>query len=254
MYNPLDLTGKTILVTGASSGIGRGCAQLISQLGGKVVCVARDEDRLKKTVESLEGTGHFYERFDFAEQDLDTLPAWIKPITARSGPLSGLVHSAGISLACPVRGLSAKNLTRQTRVNLESAAMMTKAFRQKGCRTEQGSVIYISSVMALVGGKTNAGYCATKGGLVAMAKAIALELAPEKIRVNCLCPANVKTELSNLYYQSLSLEQQKIEKAMHPIGDGEVRDVANAVAFLLADCSRWITGSALVLDGGYTIH
>jgi NAD(P)-dependent dehydrogenase (short-subunit alcohol dehydrogenase family) len=250
MTNPLDLTEQTILVTGASSGIGRETARLISQLGGRVVLVARNEERLSDTLRSLEGDGHRVEPFDLSLTD--EIPIWLKKVSVSSGPLSGLVHGAGIQRLRPLRVLTSAVLQEVMRTNLDAAVGLTKGFRQKGVCAPSGSVVLVSSVMSLVGQAGVIAYAASKGAINAVTRALAVELAPEHIRVNCVAPGYVQTEMAANLWSSLNQDQCSAIESMHLLGLGKPRDVAHAVAFLLAETARWITGTVLVVDGGYT--
>jgi NAD(P)-dependent dehydrogenase (short-subunit alcohol dehydrogenase family) len=252
MINPLDLTGQTILVTGASSGIGRETARLISQLGARVVLVGRNEERLAETLRSLDGDGNTAEPFDLSLTD--EIPRWLKSISASAGPLHGLVHSAGIQRLRPLRVLTSAVLQEVMRTNLDAAVSLTKGFRQKGVCAANGSVVLLSSVMSLVGQAGVTAYAASKGAINAVTRALAVELAPEHIRVNCVAPGYVETEMAAALWSSLTQDQRSAIESMHLLGVGKPRDVAYAVAFLLAETARWITGTVLVVDGGYTAH
>jgi NAD(P)-dependent dehydrogenase (short-subunit alcohol dehydrogenase family) len=248
----MDLSGRSVLITGASSGIGRETALLLSQLNARVVLVGRNRERLEAACQRLQGTGHRVEPFDLAA--LAEIPRWMKALTASTGPLHGLVHSAGIHDLVPLRVLSPAKLEELLKINVSTAVMLAKAFCQKGCHQEGGSVVFLSSVAGLAGGTGLAAYAASKGALLGLAKSLAMELAREKIRVNCVAPALVKTEMLARMQQSLTPEQFAALEAQHPLGLGTPRDVAHAIAFLLADTARWITGTTLVVNGGYTAH
>jgi len=250
MINPLSLAGRTILVTGASSGLGRGIAVLISQLGARVVLVARNAERLQAASSVLVGQGHACEAFDLGQTD--AIAPWLKEVAQKHGPLSGLVHSAGVLATKPLRMQTASDWEITMRVNVWAAAALTKGFRQKGIYTGAGSVVFLASVMGLTGQPGQVLYSATKGALVAMTRSMALELAREQIRVNCVAPAVVSSAMAEKYEQSVPPETFAKISALHPLGLGRIEDVANAVVFLLADTGRWITGTTLVVDGGYT--
>ena len=253
MRNPLDLTGRSVLVTGASSGLGRSVCLLLSLLGAKVILVARDEQRLQSTRAEMDGTGHLIQPFDLS--NIDEIPDWMRAIAGEAGHLSGLVHCAGVRFIHPLRVLPLTKWDELLRINLSSAVALTKGLRHNLVRADRSSVVYLSSVMALVGQQGLAAYSASKGALVSMAKSLALELAGEGIRVNCIAPGNIRTEMTEQAAEQLqSTEQVHAIEAMHPLGPGEPRDVANAAAFLVSDMSRWITGQTLVVDGGYTIQ
>ena len=178
----------------------------------------------------------------------------MKKLASEVGALDGLVHSAGLHATLPLRVLKPSRLDELMKVNVSAAMALTKGFRQRGVRAEQGSVVYLASVAALAGSAGNAGYSATKGALVSMCRSLAVELATEKIRVNCLAPGWVPTELAAKAESKLEDAQLQAISDMHPLGLGRPDDVANAAAFLLADTGRWVTGQTLVIDGGYTAH
>jgi NAD(P)-dependent dehydrogenase (short-subunit alcohol dehydrogenase family) len=252
MINPMELENRTILVTGASSGIGRETAILLSQLGARLILGGRNSEKLEKTLALLEGTKHQAHAFDLSA--VDSIPRWMKDIAGNTGPLHGLVHSAGVQITKPLRMLTSANIDEVMRINITASFGLIKGFRQKGVCANFASVVLISSVMGLVGQSGISAYSASKGALVTLAKSLALELAKENIRVNCVAPAHVHTEMAEKLQETLTTEQIENIRKMHPIGIGNPRDVAYAIAFLLADTGRWITGTTLVVDGGYTAH
>jgi NAD(P)-dependent dehydrogenase (short-subunit alcohol dehydrogenase family) len=249
--NPLDLTGRTILVSGASSGIGRETAIVLSELGARVILSGRDPQRLRETLEQLQGEGHRAEPFDLTE--IEAIPEWIKRLTA-AGPLHGLVHSAGVQQTMAIQMTNAARLEALLRTNVTAAVMLVKGFRQKGCTVPGGSVVLISSAAGLVGRPGVTAYSASKAALIGFAKSAALELAREKLRVNCVAPGYVETEMIQRLRETITEEQFASIERQHALGIGTPRDVAWAAAFLLADTGRWITGTTLVVDGGYTAY
>ena len=252
MLNPLDLTGRTVVVTGASSGIGRDTAIFLSQLGAKLIVAGRDQARLSAVLAELEGSGHRAEIMNLAEPS--GIPAWLKTLSVAGGPISGLVHCAGAQVLRPLRLLTETEIADLLKLNVTAALMLAKGFRQKGVNPSGGSVVFISSVMGLVGAPGRSAYCASKSALHSLTKSLALELAPERIRVNCVAPGFVRTGMLAEVEAALGGEQFRRIEEMHPLGFGEPRDVSQAIAFLLSDMSRWITGTTLVADGGYTAH
>jgi NAD(P)-dependent dehydrogenase (short-subunit alcohol dehydrogenase family) len=252
LINPLDCTGKTILVTGASSGLGREISILLSQLGAKIVLIGRSETRLKETILLLSGKEHVIETRDLS--DIESIPEWLKHLSSSIGCFNGLVHCAGVQITSPLRYTSVRQFEDLMRINVSAAFSLAKGFRQKGVCASPASIVYMSSVMAQVSTPGLTAYSASKGALSSLVKPLALELAKEGIRVNCLAPAVVKTEMMESYFQKMLPDQLSQLKQMHPLGLGVPRDVANAAAFLLADTGRWITGTTLVIDGGYTAH
>jgi NAD(P)-dependent dehydrogenase (short-subunit alcohol dehydrogenase family) len=250
MINPMDLSGCFVLVTGASSGIGRDTAVLLSELGARIVITGRHADRLDHTLSQLAGTGHSVEPFDL--NSVEQIPGWVKAVAAKAGPFNGMAHCAGLHYQGPLKVLDPLRFERLQRINVTASMMLAKGLRQRGCCAPGASLVFLSSVTGLVGQPGIAAYAAGKAALLGLARCLALELAGEQIRVNCIAPAMVKTEMAEEFFRSLSPEQVGAIERAHPLGIGRPRDVANAVAFLLSDAARWITGSVLVVDGGFT--
>ncbi len=239
------------MVTGASSGIGRATAALLSRLGATLVCNGRDGRRLDETLHQLEGAGHSAQLFDLRE--VDGIPAWIESIVTSVGPLHGLVHAAGVQSVLPLHLASPARWKEAILVNVETALALSKAFQNRGVYAgDKGSIVYLSSVMGQVGAPGRVIYSLSKGAIEAMTRSLALELAPRKIRVNCIAPAFVKTPMLDEMAKVWTDEQRTHVERLHPLGFGEPDDVAGAVAFLLADTGRWVTGTVLRVDGGYS--
>ena len=250
MINPMDLSGKTILVTGASSGIGRETCRCLSELGARIVLVARNKEKLAETAATLEGNGHLVEPFDCTL--VDEIPNWLVRIAKLVGPFDGIVHSAGFSVTQPIRIWNAKDTDAMMRINLYPCFALAKGLRLKAAHKQGASLVFLSSITGLCGQPGLAVYTATKAGIIGVTKCLALELIPDGIRVNCVAPAMVETEMAVQWRQTMTEEQIDKRIKEHPMGFGTPRDVANSIAFLLSDASRWITGTTLVTDGGYT--
>jgi NAD(P)-dependent dehydrogenase (short-subunit alcohol dehydrogenase family) len=250
MRNPLDLGGRRVLVTGASSGIGRATAVLLSQLGARLVLVARNHERLGQAAAALEGTGHSSYSQDL--NDLEALPSWFGRVVESAGPLAGLVHCAGVTSILPLRSVTAYHMDQTLRVNFHAAAILTKEFARKRMHQDRASAVLVASIAGLVGVAGRSVYSASKGALMAFARSAALELARSGVRLNCVAPAYVRTEMTEADLAVLTPEQAAGLAAAQPLGIGEPEDVAHAIAFLLSSASRWITGTVLPVDGGYT--
>ena len=239
------------MVTGASAGIGRETAILLSRLGAKVVLTARDPVRLAETSGLLEGALHRVAPFDLGQ--IDAIPPWMKVVVAESGPLHGVVHCAGVQSALPLSQVNGSEMDNLLRINVASAVALAKGFRQKTVRSHKGgSLVFVASVMGLVGSPCRSLYSASKSAIVGLTRSLALELVRDGIRVNCVAPAFVKTAMLDQMCALQGSAQTSLMAAAHPLGFGEPRDVACAIVFLIADTARWITGTTLVVDGGYT--
>lgn len=246
----MDMTGRTVLVTGASSGIGRDTSCLLSELGAKVILVGRNQNRLNKTVAMLVGQGHHAEAFDLTF--VDDIPGWMKKTTDRCGPIHGLVHSAGVGVPLPIKSWVSAVSDTVMRINVSACLALAKGFRQQGVHSRPSGIVFVSSIAGLIGVIGSSAYSASKGAVIALTRSLALELVRDGIRVNCVAPGTVQTEMVEGTRRLLTQEQLTNIAVMHPLGMGKPRDVANAIAFLLADTSSWITGTTLVVDGGYT--
>lgn len=250
VYNPMDLSGRLMLVTGASAGIGRATAVMLSRLGARVILNGRDAGRLAETAERLTGDGHAVAPFDLS--DLEMVPGWMKGLCADAGPLDGVAHCAGIQTLRPIRIFSSGFFDDVMRANLGSALALARGLRQKGCHAERAAMALISSTAATAASPGNVVYAASKGGIIAATKGLAVELLSDGIRVNCVVPSIVETELIERGKQKLTAEQYEHLRTLQPLGFGRPDDIAHMIAYLLADTSRWMTGSIVTVDGGRT--
>jgi NAD(P)-dependent dehydrogenase (short-subunit alcohol dehydrogenase family) len=245
---PFHLHNKTILVTGASSGIGRQIAISICEMGGNVVITGRDKERLDETFAALKDNGG--NRSIPADLlDKESLSA----LVAKLPLLNGIVHCAGIVKPYPVKFLSEEKIleTFQTNYNIQ-VLLMAQVTRLKKLNPN-ASIVFLSSISAAHPHKGGALYSGSKAAIESFSKVIALEFYPQGIRSNCISPAMVKTPMYEYAEKGASKETLDEHVNKYPLGVGTTADVANTAVFLLSDASKWITGIAITLDGGFLL-
>jgi NAD(P)-dependent dehydrogenase (short-subunit alcohol dehydrogenase family) len=245
---PFDLGGRVVLVTGASAGIGRATAALLAELGATVIANGRDQGRLEATVAALSGGPHLAAPFDLL--DIDAIPAWLKGLAAER-PLHGIAHCAGVQLSRAVRQFDLAHFDQVMHANLASALALARGLRQAGVHAAESAMVLVASVGAYIGQPSNIVYGASKAGLIAAARGLAMELLRDGIRVNAVAPALVETEMAERTRRTMSEAQFGALLDRHPMGIGKPDDVAHAIAFLLGDGARWINGVTLPVDGGH---
>jgi NAD(P)-dependent dehydrogenase (short-subunit alcohol dehydrogenase family) len=249
-YNPMDLSGRRYLVTGAASGLGRATALLLDRLNAELVLADRDGPGLEQSASQLSRKAAV-SVFDFNETG--QVKEWLNKLATENGKLNGFVHFAGISYISPLKAVSESKYQAVMRVNTYAALELAKAFTHKDCYAgDNGSIVLISSVYGFVGTAANVGYAMSKSALHGITKALAMELAARKIRVNCIAPGFVKTRMAESNTQLFADDYEATVAKLHPLGLGEPDDIANMTAFLFSDAARWITGSIMNVDGGFT--
>ena len=246
MYNPYSLEGKTILITGASSGIGQAVAIECSKMEARLIITARNEKRLKETLSQLEGKGHESIICDLASSEN------VKELVDQLPPLDGVVSNAGTNVMTPIQFMKEKDLLSIFQVNTLTPMLLLKELSKKKKIKKGGSVVYTSSMAGVGAGATaNAMYTASKGAISNFIKVAALELAPQKIRVNAVCPGMTQTPM--IYADNIQDDELKKDMERYPLGRyGEPKDIAWAMIYLLSDASTWVTGTNLIIDGGLT--
>jgi NAD(P)-dependent dehydrogenase (short-subunit alcohol dehydrogenase family) len=253
-FNPFSLEGKTILVTGASSGIGRQCAIDCSKMGARVVAIARNQERLDETLSVLDGDGHHSYSYDFS--DTDGIAELVSTVVNDCGRIGGMVYAAGVEKTLPFKMLKSDDYSEIFKVNTISAFEMAKNVSniKNFNKLVGGGIVFISSITATIARVGTAAYSASKGAMVSAARVLASELAARKIRVNCISPGTVLTPLMQNYLDKLSEEDYQKRIGGFPLGLGETTDISNACIYLLSDASRWITGQNIIIDGGFTMQ
>lgn len=242
-YNPFSLTGKTILVTGASSGIGRGVAIACSKMGATLMIHGRNKQKLEATLAALEGEGHQIIIADLTEGEsvskmMDKLPT-----------LDGVVHCAGIGQRALCVQLTEQDVDSVMDTNFKGPILLQQALLDKKKINKGGSVVFMASMASVSPSFGHAIYSASKGAIVSYANCLSLELAPKKIRVNCISPAMVWTDL--ILNEGLEEEQLKEDEKKYPLKRyGQPKDIAYLAIYLLSDASEWMTGSNIKISGG----
>lgn len=250
MYNPLDLTGKRVLVTGASGGIGRATAGVLARLGARLVVTGRREDALRDTLEAT-GTPEAHTASPFDLADVDAIPAWLKGIAA-DGALDGVVHAAGLSTAIPIKVLNRARIDGLMVPNVYAALALLRGVSQKGVGAEGCSVVLVSSVSGITGALGHATYSASKGALHSMVRSAALELGPKRMRVNCIAPAWVEGPITEVVEEIRGSDEFDKTRERQFLGTVPPEDVGVSAAYLLSDSARRVTGTTMVIDGGWS--
>lgn len=249
MYNPFSLEGKTILVTGASSGIGRVTAIECSKLGATLVITARNEERLNETFSLLDGQERSHKMI-IADLSNDE---GIATLIENMPEIDGCVSNAGVGATLPIQFISMEELERVYKVNCFAPMMLTKALLKKKKLKKRSSVVYTSSIAGLTNvSPANAIYGSSKNALNAYVKYAALELSGKQIRFNTIHPGRIETPL--IQNRMISEEDIKRDLEKYPMKRyGQPEEVARTIVFLLSDASSYITGTSIVVDGGRSL-
>lgn len=248
MQGIFSLTDKTILITGASSGIGKAVALQCAAAGANCIITARNKARLIDTLNSLDGEKHQMFIADLSDND------HIEKLLCSVTKLDGIVCCAGIVETKVLKFTDENDLERLFQINAFSSIRLVRALIQNKKLEKEASIVFVSSISGVkcgyIGGSL---YGATKGALEGFTKATALELAPRKIRVNTINPGMVESNLLN--NSEISEEQLEADKMKYPMKRyGKPEEIGYAAVYLLSDATKWMTGSSLLIDGGYTLN
>lgn len=240
-----QLEGKNILVTGASSGMGRVFCKMIASEGAHISLVARNEERLKETIAEMSGNGHSYYVCDLTDNEQ------LKSTVNKFNSFDGVVFCAGINDYVPVKFIKQEKIEKIFQTNFFSQIILTQLLLKKKLLRKNASLVYISSLSSFLGVPGTLLYSSSKAALNSAVRVIAAEVASQGMRANAICPGIVKTAmLSGTNIDEDTFIRQAEE---YPLGIGLPEDVGNAVIYHLCDGSRWLTGNCMVIDGGYSL-
>ena len=250
--NPFSLENRNIVITGAASGIGRQCAVTCAAMGARLILFDLNQEGLEATVELVERKNeHYLCVTDLT--DYKKVSQLLAEAVEKSGRINGLLNCAGISNTLPLKSATPELVEKFFRINVLTGYFMTKEVTKMGNLSKEGaSIVFFSSVAGSFGQPGKSIYGMTKGALVAGTKSLACELAPKKVRVNAISPGVVITPINANLPHIADPEKRKETENLHLLGLGETTDIANACVYLLSDASKWVTGTNLFIDGGYS--
>lgn len=246
MMNPFSLEGKTILVTGASSNIGRQIAVKCSEMGAKVIATARNEERLKETLGKMTGEGHLILQSDLS--DAEQIPALVEQLPE----LDGIVMCAAVFRTTPIRNNRRKYTEEIFNTNTFANIDLVQLLLKKRKIKDGGSLLFISSVAAYRPYAGNALYSATKGAINSFCQVLAIEQGCRRIRANCVSPGIIQSDMEVKDW-AVTQEELDKEEARFPLGFGHTEDIAYAAVYMMSDASKWVTGTNMIVDGGQSI-
>lgn len=242
--SPFSLENKTILLTGASSGIGRAAAQLCARMGASIVACGRDAERLQDVLASLQGSGHTSFVGDLTDE------AARLALLADLPLLDGCVFSAGVAALVPMHMVSQRHLDQIFSINYDAPVLLTKALLAKKKIRPGASLVYVTAISERATPYATGAYSGAKAALTATARTIGLEQAKQGIRVNCVSPGYVETPM----LKGLQAAAMSDTSHLAPLGAIQADEVAAGIAYLLTPAARWVSRSSLVIDGGLSLH
>lgn len=251
LINPMQLNGKKILVVGALSGVGKETVQVLDRLGSKVILVDESIELLQTFVSSLNNNEHTYYSFD--PYNTAEIEQNIKKIVADNGPINSFAYCAGIGGVKPLLFTTTPFFQNMMNANVYSFVEFVRCVTRKGSFIQGGSIVVMSSVSSLKGLKSKTAYCASKAALNAAVKCLAAELSDKKIRVNSIVKGGVESDMQKDFLKNIMTLDENNDMQKQILGITKPNEIANMIAFLLSDATSTITGTALVIDGGYTL-
>ncbi len=248
MKNVMDFSGKTIVLAGAG-GIGAATAELLASLGARMILLDVVEEKLKEVLASLSGDGHAYYVCDFSA--VESIEPLLTQMIQAQGPVDGYVHTTGIGAVRPLKMSKYDFMLRVMNINFFSFVEVVRCLTKKGAYNPGMNIVGISAVGAFIGNSTKTAYCASKSAMNSAVRCLAKELAPKGIRLNTVAPGATDTPMAKeaADYRD-GTDEQKINAMRQYLGTCQPQDIADAIAFLLSDMSRMITGTCLPVDGG----
>lgn len=249
--NPIfSLQNKNIIITGASSGIGKKCAEIFAENGATLILIARNAERLLELKNKLSEKNHQIYAIDLANYSL--IEPCIDDAVTKVGKINGFVHSAGFEITKPIKNMLVSDYENLFSVNTISAFEIARIISKKKNLPEEGaSYVFIAALIGIIGRPALIGYGASKGALISGVKTMALELANKKIRANCISPGFIQTDMMEKLQEILTEDEINKLKSDYPLGLGMPEDIAYAAVYLLANESKWMTGNNLIVDGGF---
>ena len=250
MDNSMSLNGKTIIVSGASSGIGRAIAIQVSKQGAKVILLARNEEKLQETLNCMVGKGHKSYSFDLS--NLDEIEPFIKQLIKDHGSVDGYVHSAGVGSTRPLHMLKPSKLQEVMNVNFNSFVEIVRCLAKRSNLNEKASIVGISSVAGQEGNQSKTAYCASKAAMDAAVRCIAKELSSRQIRANTIAPGLADTDMFQQFINNSGADSEDARNVLSRqyLGVVPPEEIAFMVAFLLSNASSHITGTTIAIDSG----
>jgi NAD(P)-dependent dehydrogenase (short-subunit alcohol dehydrogenase family) len=241
---------KNFIITGASSGLGKEVSLSLDSLGANLVLLGRNKTSLLRT-KNLMKNNHKYIVCDFSK--LNDTKKKIKEMF-KDKKFHGLIHGAGNYMLSPLQLISEKEIADSVNTNLISPLLITKEFCKRNNYNNNASIIFVSSIAGIIGSSSLSIYSMTKSGQIGLARSLAVEMASKKIRVNSISPGLINSRISEVLRSNISSDSFENIKKKHLLGIGKYSDIVSSLLFLLSDKSNWITGSNMIVDGGYSIN